>query len=698
MTLRINRDLRSHRRSIWQSWKVPFLTFSGLACSAGMSWGQGSPNLPSPVVLPSMTQTTVAVPASATVPTSSTTGSTTPVLPLMPRTVPASTAATPAVLPTLQNGTANPTAARAPQAAPPAGTAPAASAAKEAAPAPLPPVSPIMGQLKNPLLSPTPGQVGSTPVATQATQAKIEKYIQKVVDPETTLDLVAGQTRVIVLKNTPLRIQTGDDRYLAVNIINPKEILVHGKEVGSTVLNIWFGDANDPTKQETISYMVKIYPDPEAKERLERAYKKLEDDINKYFKDSSVRLKLVGDRLVVSGRVRDAVQGAQILRIIRSNTNENSDQRSGTASPSSIPDASTVPLAGANGLEQAVSLDNFRASGGPSIINMLEVAGEQQVQLRVIVAEVNRAAARSIGMNFSLRSSAGITVFSNNTGGLNGFGGGAGAGGQGGNGGNGGFTNINFQLDGGKIPLAIDALKTLSYAKSLAEPTLQAMNGHTANFLAGGQFPVPVISTGVGVGFGGIQGVQYIPYGVQLSFTPYITDRDRIRLQLNAAVTSRDVATGTNIGGGQVAGLNSRTVNTTVELRQGETLAVAGLIESNLGADSTRIPFLGDLPYIGQLTGVNRVSAGEKELIIFITPELARPLDADQRPPLPGSDILDPSDLEFYILNRLEGHVKDYRSPIRTDLSRIKQYQLLERTYVSGLSGYTEPPVSGVRP
>src|SRR5437868_1400212 len=129
----------------------------------------------------------------------------------------------------------------------------------------------------------------------------------------------------------------------------------------------------------------------------------------------------------------------------------------------------------------------FVTAGGQVVVNLLEVAGEQQVALRVIVAEVNRAAARSIGMNFSYTNNHGITVFSNSTGlsaqannvGVNGI---AQAGG--------GVGNIGITLDAGQLPVAIEALKTLSYAKTLSEPTLTTLNGQTASFLSGGQFPV----------------------------------------------------------------------------------------------------------------------------------------------------------------------------------------------------------------
>ena len=203
---------------------------------------------------------------------------------------------------------------------------------------------------------------------------------------------------------------------------------------------------------------------------------------------------------------------------------------------------------------------------------------------------------------------------------------------------------------------------------------------------------VPIGGLGSG-SIGAVQGVQYVPFGVQLSYTPFITDRDRIRLHLQANISTRDIGIGTQIGGGNVAGLNTRNVNTTVELRQGETLAIAGLIETNLAAQASRVPFFGDLPYLSALTGSQRVQAGEKELVIFITPELTRPLDPGQMPPLPGSEILDPGDYEFYLLGRLEGHCRDYRSPIRTDWSRIRQFQTIEAGSLAGPSGYTPYPI-----
>jgi pilus assembly protein CpaC len=253
----------------------------------------------------------------------------------------------------------------------------------------------------------------------------------------------------------------------------------------------------------------------------------------------------------------------------------------------------------------------------------------------------------------------------------------------------GGFINLPTALDNGQVRLAISALRDLNYARSLAEPNLVTMNGQTARFQAGGQFPVPVVT---GYTAAGLQGVNFIPYGVQLNFTPYITDRDRIRLVVAAEVSSRDLSTGqTNVSGSSIPSLITRSFQTTVELREGQTLAVAGLVQNNLGADSKKIPFIGDLPILSNLTGFQRLNAGEQELVVLITPELVHPLEHKEVPPLPGSDLFEPNDLEFYVLGRIESHRPyDYRSPIRTDLQRILEYRRAERMYISGPHGQVD--------
>ena len=164
-------------------------------------------------------------------------------------------------------------------------------------------------------------------------------------------------------------------------------------------------------------------------------------------------------------------------------------------------------------------------------------------------------------------------------------------------------------------------------------------------------------------------------------------------MQVSANVSTRDVSVSSSIGGSSVPGLTTRNFNSTVEMREGQTLAVAGLIQNNLGSQSNRLPFFGDIPILNHLTGIDSTQAGEQELIILITPELVSPLEKKQIPPVPGSDLFEPSDLEFFLLGRVESRrSRDYRSPVMNDPHRMMQYHECEKTYIFGAVGHTNDP------
>lgn len=532
--------------------------------------------------------------------------------------------------------------------------------------------------------------VGRTPMPTEKDLKELGRFVNGFIDPLHTIDIEQGQVRLMVLKETPKRIQIADETIALFNLVDPKQVTIQGKSPGHTVLNLWFTDPDDKNKDRVVSYRVRVIPDPEARTRLEAIYKALEKEINATFPNSVVTLRLVGEKLVVSGQAHDITDATHIMRIVRANAphQDNTQQTTGTNNKPS----ESIPATGVPGLE------DFQHLGGPTVINLLRIPGEQQVMLRVTVAEVNRTAARSIGMNFSISNSNNVTVFENRTGNIatggQAFGGFAGAfnnvAGLGQNLAGLATNNLPVALDNGQIRLAINALRNLNYARSLAEPNLVAMNGQMATFRAGGQFPVPIVT---GFTAAGLQGVNFVPYGVQLNFTPFITDRDRIRLNINAAISTRDVQTGTNIGNSFVTGLNSRDFQTTVELREGQTLAIAGLVQNNIAADATRIPFLGDIPILNRFAGYDRVSAGEQELVVLITPELVHPMDPKEVRPLPGSDLFEPSDLEFYLCGRLESlRSYDYRSPVMNDIHRMRRYHRCEQIHIFGPHGYSAQP------
>jgi pilus assembly protein CpaC len=633
------------------------------------------------------------------------------------------------------------------QASPP----PKTSADADVLPAPRPvPAGPIAAPA-----CPAPASSAAEPGATPRPDARVLKeygqYIERTIDPENVLDLIIGRPRLLIFRDPPRRVQIGDaprpgprdggrpaaagGRVASFTLITDRELSVLGEQLGTTVLNIWFADPKDPKKDRVLSYLVRVFPDPDIRDRTDqlleearerqrlerqRQAKRLEGEINHAFPDSVVCLSVVGHNLVVSGQARDIAEATQIIRIVQSNAPRilgqparatgREERTSTTASgdgtqPQAQPDGGApAPPETEPEMTTTTSLTQFGLLGsqtqaiqtrqqdrqtrrGFQVINLLKVPGDQQVMLRVVVAEVNRAAIRSIGVNFAIFNNQGIPVFSQLTGQI------AtslvsGTSGATGTGQNLGANNLPAALDGGQVLLAINALRNLNYARSLAEPNLVTLNGQTAYFQAGGSFPVPVVT---GFTAAGLQGVQFVPFGVQLAFTPYVTDKDRIRLDVQANVSTRDLTT-VNVSGSQVpSGLNTRNFQTVVELREGQTLAVAGLIQNNMAMQSDRVPWFGDLPILGRLGAFDRIQHGEQELIILVTPELVSPLEPKELPPLPGADLFEPGDLEFYLFGRLEGRRDyDFRSPVRTDINRLMRYRRCEDILIFGPHGHSD--------
>lgn len=190
---------------------------------------------------------------------------------------------------------------------------------------------------------------------------------------------------------------------------------------------------------------------------------------------------------------------------------------------------------------------------------------------------------------------------------------------------------------------ALSLLEQKGLARTLAEPSLLAMSGQTASYLAGGEFPVPVTQGGATAG---AVTIQYKEFGVRLNISPTILSRDRISMKIAPEVSDLDFSAGITVGGVSVPSLLVRRTETTVELGDGETFVISGLVSRNLVNSVNKVPWLGDLPVLGAFfksTSVNRL---DKELIMVVTPHLVRPLARDaQLPPLPGAryDNYDPS-------------------------------------------------------
>ena len=523
------------------------------------------------------------------------------------------------------------------------------------------------------------------------TRQEYERYIEGTIDPQMELQIIVGRPRILKFKVPPKKIYQSDETVLTHTVITPTAISLVGVKPGVALISFWMNDGKDGEPLKVLTYWVEVLPEPRLKERLTASYEALEKEINGTFPDSKIDLSLVGDQLVVRGQAKDSLEAAQILNILSQYGPSGRGGRRGGQRPDDQRLDVFVdrdPVTDEERLAEGRTVIDQQRLAAANIVNLLYIPGEQQVTLRVTVAEVNRTALRSIGVNFNIRNRQGDSIFRTVAGQLSPLGQ------TNASAGNPGLANIPVGLDNGQISLAINALRTLRLARTLAEPNLTALNGRVARFQAGGRFPVPIVG---GFTNRGLQGVAFIPFGVQLQFTPYILDRDRVRLTMSAEVSTRDESLGAQVGGSaaaggtNVSGLNTRNFSTTIELREGQTMSVAGLIQTNYGADSDRVPFWGDLPIIGSTGGFNRVSSGEQELVILITPELVHPLDACETPNLPGSDTFEPTDIEFFLGNRLESaRTRDYRASVRTDWHKIRDGdKYCEDTYIIGPSGPT---------
>ncbi|WP_315980771.1 hypothetical protein [Aliamphritea spongicola] len=204
--------------------------------------------------------------------------------------------------------------------------------------------------------------------------------------------------------------------------------------------------------------------------------------------------------------------------------------------------------------------------------------------------------------------------------------------------------------------LALDAAKEDGSAKILAEPTLTTLTGQEASFLSGGEFPIPVPNDD------GIT-IEFKEFGIGLKFLPVVLDSQRINMTLNISVSeltsSASIAAfpGNTNATFFVPALTKRSASSTVELADGQTIGIAGLLNENMREVVNKFPGLGDIPVLGHLFRSQEFEKGETELVIMVTPQLAKPLNTDEIE-LPTDNFVEPSDFEFYILGKNLGILK----------------------------------------
>lgn len=330
-------------------------------------------------------------------------------------------------------------------------------------------------------------------------------------------------------------------------------------------------------------------------------------------------------------------------------------------------------------IERAMSV--AKSLGGETV-NALKLKSNQQVMLKVRFVEASRAASRAIGVRWqgilnnraagvigaqagsSNLATAGMFPGSSTRPGGPAVPGGAASGAV--------FDVLTNTLSGsspvatiiaqlinskkGSLDVVLSALEDQGLVRRLAEPNLVALSGETAEFLAGGEYPIPVVSGG-GLGSVAQVAITYKEFGVRLRFMPTVLAQDVISLKLEPEVSDLDYAIGVSVGGVSVPGLTIRRAHTTVELRDGQTFAIAGLIQARSDRQIEQVPWLGTVPVLGALFRSSDFLANETELVALVTPHIVKPVppgakDPQLKTPLDGT--LAANDVDFFLGGRGE--------------------------------------------
>ncbi len=279
------------------------------------------------------------------------------------------------------------------------------------------------------------------------------------------------------------------------------------------------------------------------------------------------------------------------------------------------------------------------------VSNLLMVSGTQQVMLKVRFAEMQRSVSKSLSSSLGVRDSTNGVIGAtgsvlNNINNTNGsFKPAAGTMGA---------LGLGFTAGSLEFGVLLEALESKGVVRTLAEPNLTALSGQEAKFLAGGEYPIPVTSDNGGVT------IQYKPFGVELNFTPTVVDGNTINLVINAAVSSIDTTTSVTTNGVSVNAFKRRETSTTVEMRDGESFAIAGLLQDDFRDLNGQVPWLGDVPILGTLFRSADYQRNQSELVIIVTPHLVTPIKGDTFA-LPTDRIRIPTEKELFLFGKTAG-------------------------------------------
>jgi len=451
--------------------------------------------------------------------------------------------------------------------------------------------------------------------------------------PDAELEVPLYKSRILSMPASIKRISVGSPDIADLLLLRSTELYVLGKDLGSTNVLLW--DA-----QDVLIAVVSV----EVTHDLDGLKKKLHD----LMPNEAIEVRAAQRSIVLSGTVSSPTNVTAAVAIAKGYL-----AQAGTAKEKEVFEVR----------------NQGGTSGNGEVINLLQVGGAQQVMLEVKVAEISRSELRKFDMRFN-------TILNSSrwtTGAVNG--------------------GATFPDAPGNVPifpgtapwgpaidefapndlfiedkglfaslltndfllnLTLEASKENGLAKILAEPNLTTLSGQEAKFLSGGEFPIPVPQGDDSVT------IEFKEFGVGVGFLPVVLGDGRINMVLNISVSELVNASSVGLssnGSSQsflVPSLTKRSANATVELKDGQTIGIAGLLNENLREVITKFPGLGDIPILGHLFRSQEYVKGETELVILVTPHLAKPLSPDDIK-LPTDNFVDPTDADFYLWGRLEG-------------------------------------------
>ncbi|MGP8307466.1 type II and III secretion system protein family protein [Vibrio sp. YIC-376] len=413
------------------------------------------------------------------------------------------------------------------------------------------------------------------------------------------------QSTQLMISGNAKKVTLGDPTVLDILVLRSNELYLIGKKLGTTNVSVW-----DRSGRIIESFNVEVTHDLNT----------LKSKLHQFLPDENIEVHSTQDKIVLRGLV---------------SSQQNMDV--------AVKVAETFAAG-----KPADESDDDNEEDDSSVINLLSIGGAQQVTLEVTVAEVQRSLVRTFDSNFHFFQQSGDITWGATTigsaiddiGPI-----------LGGNAGVNEFGFLGSFIDSNTLfTFALDIAKQNGVAKVLAEPSLTALSGTKAEFVAGGEFPIPVPNED------GIT-IEYKEYGVTLDFIPYILSDKKINLKLNVSVSelaTSGVVTysvGDTNAAYYIPPLTTRSAGSTLELADGQTMGIAGLLSENARNTNDGLPGVSDLPILGRLFKSEQFTSGETELVILVTPRLAKPIDR-RKITLPTDGFVSPNDVEFYLLGK----------------------------------------------